>query len=284
MANVSGVKFSYKGAEGTKALSLRLGPTQVSWTYNLNSRIIDTFGGQVVQILSTNIANLTLEGQFGREGPYGRTLQDRRYEHRPPGELHDTSAQGDLRVGLHQFVSYFRDYFSQASQGGDRGALDAYNEASMSVEYVDLDDLFPRRWTGYPINLPSFQRSKENFAPKWQVQFEVSEPDPEIARQTMNPEIEKIQALVGYTVFNPFSDPLASLVKNPEVAKEVASTYTEAIVDSLRAGYIRYTQSFTDEQLRELVDLAISGPQTGEFIQGLEEKLKAGAGDIDAGE
>src|SRR3954464_14172738 len=45
------------------ALSVETGANDISWSYNLNTQAYPTYGGEVVQVLSTNIQNLTIQGE-----------------------------------------------------------------------------------------------------------------------------------------------------------------------------------------------------------------------------
>ena len=49
----------------------RTNPNSITWTYNLNSKVLQTYGGRVVQTLSTNISDLTVKIDCGKGGwPY----------------------------------------------------------------------------------------------------------------------------------------------------------------------------------------------------------------------
>lgn len=54
-----------------KTLRFRTNPNSVTWEYNLKTRVEETYGGQVVQVLSANIDNLRVTADAGRGGwPY----------------------------------------------------------------------------------------------------------------------------------------------------------------------------------------------------------------------
>ena len=46
----------------------RTNPNEISWTYTLNTKIENTYGGRVIQILSTKIDDLTVKVECGRGG------------------------------------------------------------------------------------------------------------------------------------------------------------------------------------------------------------------------
>lgn len=54
-----------------KTLRFRTNPNSITWEYNLRTNIEETYGGQVVQVLSANIDNLKVTADAGRGGwPY----------------------------------------------------------------------------------------------------------------------------------------------------------------------------------------------------------------------
>jgi len=49
----------------------RTNPNEITWTYRLNTKVENTYGGRVVQVLSTNIDDLVVKVDCGRGGwPY----------------------------------------------------------------------------------------------------------------------------------------------------------------------------------------------------------------------
>ncbi len=53
---------------GGRTLALRIDPNNITWAYALSTKVDDTVGGKVVQILGMNIDNLTLDGECGVAG------------------------------------------------------------------------------------------------------------------------------------------------------------------------------------------------------------------------
>ncbi len=53
------------------SFQFRTNPNEITWSYRLNTKVENTYGGRVVQILSTNIDDLTVKVDCGRGGyPY----------------------------------------------------------------------------------------------------------------------------------------------------------------------------------------------------------------------
>jgi hypothetical protein len=53
---------------GDLTFRFRTNPNQITWNYNLNTKVEETYGGRVVQILSANIDSLTVTADCGRGG------------------------------------------------------------------------------------------------------------------------------------------------------------------------------------------------------------------------
>ena len=53
------------------SFQFRTNPNEITWSYRLNTKVENTYGGRVVQVLSTNIDDLTVKVDCGRGGwPY----------------------------------------------------------------------------------------------------------------------------------------------------------------------------------------------------------------------
>jgi hypothetical protein len=57
-------------------LRWRVDPTQVSWSYQLDTSVINTLGGQVIQILGATLSDLVIAGDFGHKWGQKATNQD----------------------------------------------------------------------------------------------------------------------------------------------------------------------------------------------------------------
>ncbi|QGJ94907.1 minor tail protein [Gordonia phage RedWattleHog] len=55
-------------SHGGKVLQLRTNPNSIRWTYTLNTKVEETYGGRVVQILSANMDDLVVTAEAGRGG------------------------------------------------------------------------------------------------------------------------------------------------------------------------------------------------------------------------
>jgi hypothetical protein len=220
------VTFSYTNPKESVAhsLNVRLDPYSVDWTYTLNTQTIDTYAGQVIQILSVKIDTLTIQGQFGKEGAFGKKsvkagFKDRNKYVHPIDGIAPTDIEeqwdigtGPYAVGLTQMTEFFRTYFAISSQGSDAQAdnvSNRYLQIPMTLSYPG------RTWAQViPIQFPSYRRSNENFAPEWQVTAQVIEAPVDLLDNLKNSAIDRLNAIIlpkDRVVRNPFSDPLVSL-------------------------------------------------------------------------
>lgn len=203
-----------------KSLTLRLNPTKVEWTYNLNTKVEQTYGGQVIQILSINFDQLILEGRFGKEGPHGKVTKNQKLVDTNSSQLWEYGSNGIYATGLTQMTSFFQDFFQIASQGNDQHINPGlhYDQEPMIVTYGgSLDDnAFPsgeRQWKVYPIDFPSYSRALEEFAPQWRVVFEIEQEDYDIKVATLEYELNNFRHNIGYQQYWEFSDPIFNFLK-----------------------------------------------------------------------
>jgi len=227
--------FSYKHPQEDTArtLSLRLNPYNVEFPYSLNTAVIDTYGGQVVQVLSVKIDSLVIEGQFGKEGPWGAKIVDpgfvdRRGQVYPAGGLapKDIGEQwnntaGQYGIGLTQMTDYFREYFAVSTQGADAEVTGHYIQVPMELSYEGRNE----PWLIIPNSFPSYRRSNEDFAPMWRVQAMVWEAPEDLQRAVKVDAINRLNAAIGYRARNPYSDPLLSVGDAEKMNKRIVNNF-----------------------------------------------------------
>lgn len=288
-----GILFQYNNPDTSAApgnqlayrsLALRMNPNEVSWTYNLNTETFDTYGGQVVQVLSVNIDTLTISGQLGKEGPFGvyqvsGAQKDDRYEGPVPKGGFSTKYvdrqfdyQGETYPGLHAMVEFFREYFALVSQGGDPQNPGQFVQVPMICSYDGGPSDQGRQWKITPTAFPDFRRALDNFAPEWRVQAQVIEADAGIVANQKSAAIDRLQAAIGYKARNPFSDPLASPGSDTQTINNLIASQFRALLPD-----------FSQGELEDMIWKQISIPGT-EFTPGVPNVSTALTGDIMQGE
>lgn len=162
------------------------GVNEITWSYNLNVQTYPTYAGEVVQILSAFIDNISVIGDI-------RTYTD-----------------------MERIYGWFLDYIQIATQGADPGGL-SYQEDPVTMVYAE------RNWTIdiHPISLPGFRMATDVVVPQWQVQAAVAK-QPAGDDLIMVSTIAQAEAIlgkdtgfltlsgnIGFDESNPFSDPAA---------------------------------------------------------------------------
>lgn len=260
---MAGVTFFHPNpALGT--LNVRLAPTAVNWSYKMNTATTQTYAGEVVQILGVNFQKFSIEGQFGREGPHGRDVVAGKIQDRSLTSQDSWRDAGKYGIGLTQMTAFFRQYFTLASQGiNDVDPNKNFDERPMHIVYQGALDVpldigkDEQHWLVYPTSFPSYRRSLEDFAPQWRVECEVAEVPGPIKTAEYSAALKRLRSAVGYTPFNPYSDPLGQILK-PGASTDKAA-YNKAVerasiaTDDLLDFYREQIPALTPESLNELI-------------------------------
>lgn len=162
-----------------KPLGVPVKPNQIEWSYGLNTANFPTYGGEVIQILSAFIDDMTINGNI-------RTYR-----------------------GLENIYSWFIEYIHHATVG--ETGTGRYNVEPVHMEYLE------RGWSFniYPTGMPGFRYGRDVVSPEWNLQAAVVDPaqgliDHIIGKAAKEEELKlfgKATGNIGYEPHNPFSDP-----------------------------------------------------------------------------
>lgn len=288
---MAGILFSYTNPNNNTKMSLplRLPPTSIQWSYSLNTNKIDTYGGQVIQVLSINWNQLTLQGRFGKEGPHGRILNsDNTITGRKASDYWNYNSNNLYAIGLSQMTAFFQQYFAQASQGFDRKLTGAgnYDQVPMTVSYVGGLDAQEGSWNVYPISFPSYSRSNEEFAPQWQVTFEIEEADYAVNYSVMIKELDSLQPGVGYIPYNMYSDPLGQFLTTDQSRTQTAISlaaqlYNSALDVTVDHFYNNFLPNATSNDYAQMLLNGGSIPNvTSDQLSKIQQQINSSAGVI----
>jgi hypothetical protein len=179
----------FQHAKIDRALTVETGANNISWSYNLNTQAYPTYGGEVVQVLSTNIDQMTIQGEVTS---YAK---------------------------MEEIYRWFLEYMGKATQG--YGSQEGYNESAVIM-------LYPHRGWQFsikPISLPNLRYGRDVVVPQWQMVAHVIVPDPETQQLSIDHGIgslvggelanvnQRISADIGFRSQNPFSDPNSAITK-----------------------------------------------------------------------
>lgn len=140
--------FQHELVNGGEPLIIVTGMDEVAWAYALNVATFPTYGGEVIQILSVYIDDLTIEGTI------------RQYEE------------------AEEIYSFFMEYFTKATQGSSAAAADKYTQIPMIMEYPHRGWRFEIQ----PLETPGFTYATETVAPRWQMKAHVVDKTPDVSK------------------------------------------------------------------------------------------------------
>lgn len=213
------ITFHHPSPQIKRDLTVMVKPDQITWSYGLNTANYQTYGGEVVQILSMYVDDLIVQGTVGSYAE------------------------------LESIYKWFVDYMQIATQG--HAGKEGYDTRPVTMTY------HYRNWKFdiYPKNLPGFKYGREVVAPTWSLQAAVSEfPDSfqdsvlsdrefaGIASEGGFDPFGTVTGEIGFKEDNPFSAPDAK--KGFKVLKDtkdwygnLIKSYIEDNWDSITADY-----------------------------------------------
>lgn len=124
-----------------------------NWSYNVNTAHYPTYGGEVIQILSVFIDDLTVGGTLA------------------------TYKQAEA------IFSYFADYFQVATQGVNPVPVGVDSTTGSAYNLQPVHFYYPeRQWHFklYPMSAPAFRYGREVVTPTWQVICHVIDDSPDL--------------------------------------------------------------------------------------------------------
>lgn len=193
-------------------LAIDNGVDSAQWGYGLNTATFPTFGGEVVQILSVYIDDLTLVGTLS------------------------TYKQ------MEAIYSYFTSYLQVSSQGrsvtpvgsADTTTGSAYNLQPMTFSYPD------RGWQFqiYPTAVPGFRYGREVVTPTWQVTCHIIDDSPDLdlikdgikalaTSSLVNGESFNLNGEISPQFGNPDTDPFETYTSGIAAQQQQISQYAD---------------------------------------------------------
>lgn len=192
-------------------LTIENGLDQAQWGYNLNTQTYPTYGGEVVQILSVNVGDISLGGSI------------------------TTYRQAQV------IYSYFARYFQVATQGvtgtPDKNNYNSYDLQKMNFRY-------PQRGWDFqimPKTAPGFTWNAELVNPTWQMTAHIVDQSNEnlsdlksaIAAQAVSTLTTNTNEQIGPPTGDPNTDPFQTYDANAQSAESalggLADYYTSLV-------------------------------------------------------
>lgn len=256
--------FSHPNSDPEK-ITLDLAPSGVTWNYVLNSNVIDTYGGQVVQILGVTVQNLEIKGNFGGIDPqWGVFKRDIDYVPNTPKFVGKSrwSGEGDeawkwnnnpqITNGIRQMGEWFREYFVRATQGvGDYGKFASFDERVMWFDFPARNWHIPIR----PTSFPKIRIANDEVAPEWIVQadfVESFESSREFLTDISSVALGRLNQLkdgIGFRKNNPLSEYTGDIVQLEDLSGKIIKNYQDSVLNG-----------FSEEEINELISIGFSYP------------------------
>jgi hypothetical protein len=235
------IPSSGDGSRPGPYLGIASGIDEASWSYNLNTTTFPTYGGEVVQILSCNVGELTVTG----------TLPNYR--------------------AMERVYSYFAYYLQIATQGRSKDAVSgktSYNQKPMTFTYAE------RGWTFQimPTKLKRFKYGNDVVAPSWGITAHIVDHTDdlhdikEFTKSQVLDEFLKsdgetfnLEGKIGFLAENPFSAPgtIFGADFDPESTRDewrkTSDRYNEVI------------EAYMDSDLESIYETLSSRPAWGDL-------------------
>lgn len=191
------------------SLEIGTGLDECSWAYNLNTAVYPTYGGEVVQILSVFIDDVTISGTVS------------------------TYSQAEA------IYSYFANYMQLATQGFGGGP--AFIATPVTFVYP------ARNWSFqlFPKTAPGFAYTFDTVAPTWQITAHVEDDSVDLkpiknaisaALASQLTVFEGLNDEIGPDSGNPDTDPFQTFNGNVATGVQNASTYYNSLIKAYASG------------------------------------------------
>lgn len=215
----------------TKSITLIVPPNRITWSYSLRTSVMDTYGGQVIQLLGVDIKDFKISGfmptgfwgrynenfiqnNFDAEG--GRTTSHQYFEDFENTLQNSTNAS---KNGLVHLANFFRDFFTEKTQT-------SYTTKDMTFNYPHYDWKIPI----IPFSFPRVRLSNEEILPEWELECSVVEhlASHFIGQVTKkgSEQLDYLKAGIGFSDFIQWSDPSATTdIDVIEQASQLGASY-----------------------------------------------------------
>lgn len=232
-------------------LIVTTGMDDISWDYDLNTQTYTTYGGQVDQILSCNITNLSIQGT-----------------------TNSYTSNGDYsHPGIEEIYSWFNIYMQFASQGQTINGVH-YDQNPITLSYP------MRSWTieFQCQTAPGFSLGTEIVAPTWQITGKVTNVPEGMRHLTLNnvlsgetaQEFGRIHDGVDLTQPDPSTNPYQSPFPNKK--QKVQQQQISQAIGNLGSYWKNLVSTWEGG---DFSDITNPSTQNTQFLVGSKNRTKA---------
>lgn len=200
---MSELVFTHPNPRVRGSLSVPVKPDKMIWSYGLNTANYPTYGGEVVQILSCYINDMSIKGTV-----YNYEM-------------------------LETIYAWFINYIQIATTGAKGGG--SFDTRPVTVMYPE------RGWTFkiYPKGLPAFKYGRDVVAPEWSMMAAIVEPDQSLTNNILTDAQTKairgelgglfgvVTGGIGFEAADPFSSPDGFQAATDQVKKNKSTPRNE---------------------------------------------------------
>lgn len=237
--------FTYVGVDKKpRSITLLVPPTGISWNYSLRTKIEDTYGGQVIQILGVQIDNFKLSGYI----PTGIWGRDNDYiDESNLSYAYFEGANNAHKNGIMHVANFFRDFFAHKSQG-------SFMTDNMQFSYPHYGWVGPEKSIKIiPYEFPRVRVANDEILPEWEMECSLVEflSSHFVSKATTaaKNQLNYLPSGIGFAKFIEWSDPTATTdISIVEEAK------------SLGASYANFVKEFNAEESDSLAQAGFSYP------------------------
>lgn len=269
--------FQYESNGKMKKLGLIIPPANITWSYSLRTKIENTYGGQVIQILGVQIDNFKLKG-YVPTGFWGEEWKERwnpnlnRRERYLDNNFIDSPAQtqyylepedginpNDRRKnGLVHIANFFRDFFAEKTQNN-------FSVKNMEFYYPHFGwDSKNTSIKLIPVSFPRVRIANDEVLPEWELECSVVEHlSSHFVSQVSSKGLSQLQSNkslkegIGFKEFIEWSDPTATTdISISEQARNLGASIANFLTnfnpqesESLAQAGFSYPAEVTDQTI-----------------------------------
>jgi hypothetical protein len=249
---VASISFFHPMVQPSPHLTISTGVDEVTWGYNLNTIAYPTYGGEVVQILSSFIDDLEVVGTVGT---YAKQEE------------------------IYKYFAYYLQIATQGHSANKHPGVKSYNQVPMICTYPERDWKFSIIVKG----LPGFKQGRDTVGPMWRIQAHIVDDSEDLDSikdftehhlltefLKSDSETFNLQGRIGFQASNPFSSPGSIF------GDSFDPTYTREAWKKESDRFSEVIDAYLHSDLDQIYDTLASRPSYGTSGQTSKNQVQSG--------